>query len=126
MFKKIPKTVKERRFEAIRKTFNRYYQCFLYPFIKVEEEWNKKNESERWRMYEDVTNWVKSDAYKLEHENIVREFYQKLASESQTEEQIAGYRLCLLFIKSWEIRLKNLSDRFTEIKILEQRNKKLN
>ena len=76
-------------------------------------------------MYEAVTDWYNSDAYKIEHEGIISWLYKDLAEASKTEEQIAGYRLALIAEKSRDIRLETLAKKFKEIKILEQRQKSL-
>ena len=120
MWRKIPKLMKKLRYKALTFVFNHYYSHFLYPFIKADTIWANKSEPEQWRMYQEVSDWVKSDAYKIEMDSLVREFYQKLAVESQTEEQILGYRLALLALKTFEERLKGLAEKFTQIKILEQ------
>ena len=116
---------KQLKLRVIQWIFNRYYQNFLYPFTIADGVWYNKSENQRWIMYEEVTNWVESEAYKIEHENIIQAFYKDLAEASKTEEQIAGYRLALLVEKSRDIRLKTLAARFKEIKILEQRGKSL-
>lgn len=115
------KMMKKLRNRALRWVFDRYYGHFLYPFIKADEVWLKKTENEQWLLYQQISDWINSEAYKIEYESLVREFYQKLAVESQTEEQVLGYRLALLALKTWDIRLKGLAQKFTEIKILEQK-----
>lgn len=117
--------MKKWKLKLILWVFNRYYSTFLYPFTIADEEWQKKNENQRWTMYEDVTAWVESEAYKIEHESIVSMIYKDLAEASKTEEQIAGYRLALLAEKNRDVRLKTLAQRFKEMKILQQKNKSL-
>lgn len=109
----------------IQRVFNRYYGNFFYPFELAEQEWASKPESQRWRMYRDISEFVKSDVYRIEYQNIVRKFYNELALESKTEEQIAGYRLALLFLKSFDVRLKKLAEEGLALSIFEDTSKKL-
>lgn len=126
MWKKLNPLLKKLKHNALEFIFKKYYGHYLYPFTTSEAVWSSKTEPERWRMYQEVSDWVKSDAYKIEYDNLVREFYQKLAVESQSEEQVAGYRLALLALKTYDIRMRGLAQRFVEIKIMEQNNKKFN
>lgn len=123
MWKQQMKWLRNLKHKALEYIFKRYYGNYLYPFRKAEDIWASKSENEQWRLYQTVSDWVTSDAYKIEYDSLIREFYQKLAVESQSEEQVAGYRLALLALKTMDIRLKGLAQKFIEIKILEKTNK---
>lgn len=105
----------------IQKMFNFYYGHFVYPFKRADAEKNKLSEPQRQRYYEDISNWIESKAYQIEHQNLVREFYQELATKSLDKNQITGYRLALIFIKNYEARLALIAEEYKVLKISQKR-----
>ena len=111
--------------KLVQKVFSKYYGHFEYPFFSADAKLHQLAQPHQLRYYEDVKRWIESDAYKNEHEAAVKDFYRELAIKPLTEEQIAGYRLALIFIKNYEGRLGALSRDYETLKITSDRATKL-
>lgn len=108
--------LKKLRKKVIQQVFSRYYSHFEYPFFHADSIRSRLPEPNQFRYYEDVSNWINSEAYKIEHEALVRDFYKELAIKPLTDDQIAGYRLALIFVKNYEARLGSLAQEYTLLK----------
>lgn len=107
------KILKKLRHKVILYIFNYYYQDFIYGFDKADAQIAQLSDPARVKYFESISEWVNSAGYEVEHDGVVREYYEKLATESKSEDIIAAYRLALLFIKSQDIRLRTKSEQFS-------------
>jgi hypothetical protein len=109
----------------VQKVFSKYYGHFEYPFFNADGKRHQLPEPNQLRYYEDVSHWINSEAYKIEHEAMVKDFYRELATKPLTDDQITGYRLALVFIKNYEGRLGALAEEYKLLKKTSQRSSKL-
>jgi len=92
----------------VRKTFERFYKYYLYPFEKADTVLDELPERAKYLYLDDIRHWVDSKAYKVEMEELVRTFYQELSIKPLSTENLIGYRLCLIFLKNLEARFHHL------------------
>ena len=62
---------------VIKKTFEKYYGNFIYPFDKADDIRAKLPQPAQHRYLLDVNSWTDSKAYKTEIEEITRKFYPR-------------------------------------------------
>jgi len=96
----------------IKKTFERYYGNFIYPFEKSDEVRSKLPQPAQYRYLLDVNNWMESKAYSTELEGIIRKFYQLLALKPVDDIEKTAYRLVLIFIQNYESRMLSLQNEY--------------
>lgn len=94
----------------IRETFKRLYKFFEYPFESADERLSKLETSDREQYLYDVRTFIKSKAFVSEITELKREAYRELCEKTTSEEGVAGYRLCLMFLKKLEMRFAFLAD----------------
>jgi len=102
--------------DLIRLEFERRFEHFIFPFKNADVERLKLPEPRRYKYLDEVSTWVNSEAYKTEHESMVREFYKELAIKPLTDDMITGYRLALVAIQQYEKRLSALAEEFKTTK----------
>lgn len=105
------------KYWVIKKTFERYYGNYIYPFLNADVEIEGLSDNGKLRYYEAVKDWRESKAYKIEMNSLIRKFYQELSLKTVAEESIAGYRLSLIWLQNYERRLKELADKYEVEKI---------
>lgn len=93
----------------IKELFKIYYPHYFYPFETANDRYMKMAKEERLIYVASIDTWLKSKAFKSEHEEIIRSFYSKLALESNDEITTAAYRITLIFMRDYEKRLKQFS-----------------
>lgn len=89
--------------------FKLYYPHYFYPFETANDRYMKMTKEDKLVYAASVDVWVRSKAFKSEHEEMVRAFYQKLALESNDEVLTAAYRMTLIFMRDYEKRLLQFS-----------------
>ena len=102
--------------QLIQRVFSKYYGHFEYPFWQADAIRKRMPEPNQLRYYEDVSNWINSEAYKTEHESMVKDFYRELATKAVNDDLATGYRLALIFIKNYEARLGSLAEEYKLLK----------
>lgn len=107
--------LKQLRSRACLYIFNRYFAKLVYDFTKVDESLAKMNEKKRGDYYQAVSNWINSEAYKLEYEGELAEMYEELATKTQTEDVMTAYRLLILKIKNRDIRLREKAKEYLNL-----------
>lgn len=108
MLEKIKENIKN---WAVKEIFNRYYKFYNYPFEKSSELFDKMSPDEQKQYLYDIKFMLRSKALTTEIEELKRSIFEDLATKTNSESGIAGFRLCLIFIKKFEQRLKALSDK---------------
>lgn len=108
--KKLLQKLKSR---VIQKVFSRYYGHFIYPFINADLERSKMPDYAQAKYLETISNWVRSDAFKIEHQAMVAKFITESATESRDEIDLAANRLALIWLRNYEDRLALLAKEFT-------------
>lgn len=100
------KLLKLRR-QIVLAAYNKYFGRFVYSFEKTDEKIARLTETERNEYYRSITEWVTSNAYKIEYEGEVGETYEELASKASNEDVMTAYRLALLKTKNRDLRYKD-------------------
>ena len=100
---------------VVKKTFERYYGNFIYPFDKADTVRAKLPQPAQHRYLLDVNSWTDSKAYKTEQEGMIRKYYQLLAIKPVDDIDKTAYRLLLLFIQNYENRLLQLKAEYTNM-----------
>ncbi len=110
--------LKKLRHKVVLSIFNRYYGRYVYDFKKAEDEFNKLPEPTQMQCYEDITNWLNSEAYKIVGQGEVRGLYEELANEAKTEDVMTAYRLALLKHKSEDVYLRSKAEYYKQKRII--------
>lgn len=100
---------------AVNEIFKLYFGSFLYPFEKADIAFEKLEAYQKAKYLKDVNNWVTSDAYKLESQEILRKYYQDLALKPLNDITAAGYRLAILMEQDKQKRLIKKQQEFLDI-----------
>ena len=103
--------LKKLKFWVIRKVFNHYYSDFEYPFLIIEDKIRKMHSGKRRRYYQQISEFANSPACELEIGSLIQKFYRDLSIKPNTPENVAAYRLCLIFINKFEARMHSQSAR---------------
>ena len=98
--------------KIVENEFSRQFKYFSYPFEKADEQLRKMTELERQKYLQDIHTFVESAAYKAETQEIVRLFYQELATKPLNNIETTGYRLALIAIKRLDERLLYLNQEY--------------
>lgn len=93
---------------VIRKTFVNEFSSFVYPYVDADQEIRKMNDDEKAKYFEMAETILNSKLFEIEMRSCVRTFYRDIALKTNNDIGIAGYRLSLLFIRSFERRLMAL------------------
>jgi hypothetical protein len=112
MFRKLKNKIK---IWAVTEIFKLYFGSFLYPFEKADEKFENLSAFEKAKYLKDVSNWVNSDAFRIESQEILRKYYQDLACKPLDNVTATGYRLALLVEQDKERRLLKRAKEFDEI-----------
>ena len=110
------------RHKALMYVFSKFYGRFVYAFEDADAQKAKMSDAQKGNYYEAISNWVTSDAYKIEMDGITRKFYRELATITADDPAMNGYRQVLIFIKFYEARLTKISNEYKEIQIIQKRN----
>ena len=105
LFKKI-------QYKIVKFVFQRRYKYFEYPFDSAEKQIRKMTLEEKESYYLSAKKFKESKVFEIEFKNIVKTFYQELATKASSDVEVAGYRLSLLFIQRLEQRLNDISNEY--------------
>lgn len=100
---------------AVNEIFKLYFKNFLYPFEKADEAFKKLRADQKAKYLRDVNNWLESEAYRLETQEILRKYYQELALKPFDDIGASGYRLAILMEHDRQKRLRLKQKEYNEI-----------
>jgi len=116
---KILKETKNKiKFYVISWIFRTYFGSFMYPFDRADDAYKKLPAHEKASYLQAVHNWVNSNAYRLESQEIIRKFYQELALKPCDEISVSAYRLAIMIERDKQVRLQKKSKEFQEIEVI--------
>ena len=110
----------------INKLFNRYFKYFNYPFSTANSYINSLPQNKRHKYYREVSEWIKSEAFRVEHQSLMKLAYKELATEDTDSYSREAYRLLLIFLVKYEQRLNHLNEVYQSDKIINDQQSKLN
>ena len=100
---------------ASNKIFQIYFGGFYYPFENADEKFLQMPKDEKIIYLSSVHKWTESQAYKNESQSLIRHIYGELATKPLDQLQITAYRLSLMFIRDYDKRMKDMSNKYKEL-----------
>ena len=94
--------------KVIKYIFEKLYSKFDYPFESADYLINKLPKERRQQYFQDIYNWINSDAYRIENTELKKLLYKELAMKTSSDISRGGYRLALILKKREEERMNLL------------------
>lgn len=100
---------------AVLWVFRTYFGSFLYPFEKADISYKKLPAHKKAVYLKAIHDWVNSEAYRLESQEVIRKFYQELALKPHDDVLTSAYRVALLVEQDKQKRLLAKAKEYNEI-----------
>jgi hypothetical protein len=94
--------------KIIKYIFEKLYAKFDYPFENIDYLINRLSKERRQQYYQDIYNWINSEAYRMENTELKKLLYKELAMKTSSDLSRGGYRLALILKKKEEARFNLL------------------